>query len=66
MNGNWFWRSQLAIWIENKLLRLTNWFWNKRHQPDLVKKPAAKQKQPAAKKPATKKTTKKSNWNVKG
>ena len=66
MNGNWFWRSRVAIWIEDKLLKLTNWFWKKRHQPDLVKKPATRQKQPAVKKPAVKKTTKKSNWNVKG
>lgn len=79
MKGNWFWESSFAIWLEGKLISLTNWFWNKRHPPKQVRiqptlddvvqeKPKTKPpRQPSTsrKAPAKKTTTKKDNWSVK-
>lgn len=72
MNGNWFWRSSFAIWIEGKLISLTNWFWNKRHPAPAPKQRTATNtneisKENTAKKRTTKKAPakKKSDWSVK-
>jgi hypothetical protein len=73
MNGRWFWENRFMGWVESKLLSFTNWFWNKRHQPPLIKKEPQlesinenKKKSPAKKAPAKKTTTrKKTDWNVK-
>ncbi len=71
MNGNWFWRSSFAIWIEGKLISLTNWFWNKRHPPTPKQRSAPTtneiSKENTSKKRAAKKAPakKKSDWSVK-
>ncbi len=71
MNGNWFWQSSTAAWIEGKLISLTNWFWNKRHPPT-TKQRTASQSNEISKENTTKKSTakkspakKKSSWSVK-
>lgn len=70
MNGNWFWQSSTAAWIEGKLISLTNWFWNKRHPPASKQRTVSTneiQKENTPKKRVAKKTPakKKSDWSVK-
>lgn len=73
MNNRWFWENRLMGWIEGKLITFTNWFWNKRHQPPIIKKEPEvsttneNKKKSTPKKAPAKKTTakKKTNWNVK-
>jgi hypothetical protein len=78
MQGNWFWNNKVMDAIEKGLLNLTHWIWNKRHNSTEIENspaPAVKvepkvdtavvAKKPAARKTATKKAPKGSEWSVK-